>query len=68
MEEAAGDAAPDLMPCISAILGEREGEKSFFWQEETVAEMGHRVTDWLRTNHAELSGDAISAVADLIIT
>ena len=61
----AGDAAPDLLPRITAILDELEAKKSFFWQAETEeAEMGNRITDWLKTTHAELSSDAIRVVAN----
>ncbi|MGY4771483.1 hypothetical protein ACXC9Q_31625 [Kribbella sp. CWNU-51] len=63
--EAAGDSAPDLMPRITAILDQcYEEEKSSFWQAGTVAEMGRAVDEWLRANHAELSDDAICAVAN----
>jgi hypothetical protein len=63
--EAAGDSAPDLMPRITASLDQcYEEEKSSFWQAGTVAEMGRAVDEWLRANHAELSDDAIRAVAN----
>jgi hypothetical protein len=64
--EAAGDSAPDLMPRITAILDQcyEEENTSSFWQAGTVAEMGRAVDEWLRANHAELSDDAIRAVAN----
>jgi hypothetical protein len=39
LAEVAGDAAPDLMPRITAILDELEAKKSFLWQAETEPEM-----------------------------
>ena len=62
--EVAGEAAPDLVPRIIAILKELEAEKSVFWQAETETEMGRRVTDWLTTHHPELSSDSIRRVAN----
>jgi hypothetical protein len=41
-----------------------EATKYVFWQAKTELEMSDRVKDWLRTNHAELSKDAIRMVAN----
>jgi hypothetical protein len=60
----AGNAAPDIVPRISAILDEVYSADPPLFLATSVLEMYGRVDAFLRGRHAELSDDAVKAIAN----
>jgi len=60
----AGTAAPDIVPRITAILDEVYSADPPLFQAASLVDMYWRVDAFLRDRHAELSDDAIKAIAN----
>ena len=60
----AGNAAADILPRIKAILEEVYSADLPLFQAASVADMYRQVDTFLRARHAELSDDAIKAIAN----
>jgi len=60
----AGNSAPDIVPRITAILDEVYSADPPLFQANSVVDMYWLVDAFLRGHHAELSDDAVKAIAN----
>lgn len=62
--DAVRDLAPDLVLRIQALLDDLYSAEPPSWNSEDIAEVGRRVTTWLRDRYPRLSDDAVKAVSN----